>query len=190
MRGIKNYKDITPYTDSAKLPAGAYKVKILRAEEQSGSNGSCALCILFDIAEGEYANFYMSKFQADKKDRPSEAKYKGVYRLWYPNGGQYDESNEKRIKTALENISESNSLSIDFSNEWDGAKLKGCYVGMVFQEKEWAMNGNTGFTAQPYRTITLEALKEGKFTIPAPKLLNPITDSASAYAPHSEDLPF
>ncbi len=194
MRGIKNYNSIQEYTESVKLPVGAYEVRIARAEEQDGKNGNCALCILFDISEGEYKGFYMDKFKSEKKYHPDDAKYKGVLRLWYPNGGQYDESSEKRIKTTLERIKQSNNLNIDFSKEWDGAVLKNCKVGMIFREQEYDYNGSRGMTAQPYQIITLEALKEGKFTIPKPKYLDKDEADDTPAAENSplddDDLPF
>lgn len=194
MRGFKNYNDIPEFTDSVKLPVGAYEVKILRAEEQTGQNNNCALCLLFDISDGDYKDYYKQKFNADKKSYPTDAKYKGVLRLWYPNGGEYDDNNEKRIKTALERIKTSNNLNVDFTQEWDGAKLKGCKVGMVFQDKEWDYNGSRGMTAQPYQIITLDALRDGKFTIPKPKYLNgsaPATTSAAVDdITDDDDLPF
>lgn len=196
MRAFRNYNEVAEYTDNVKLPVGAYEVKILRAEEQEGKNNSCALCILFDIAEGDYKDFYMNKFKSDKSAYPNNAKFKGVYRLWYPNGGQYDESSEKRLKTALKRIKDSNNLNIDFTKEWDGAALKGCKVGMVFREQEWSYNGSTGMTAQPFQIITLEALKEGKFTIPEPKYLNgsapsnTASSSIDSLTADDDDLPF
>lgn len=195
MRGLQNYNSIPEYTDSVKLPVGAYEVTILRAEEQNGKDNSCTLCLLFDISDGEYKDYYMNKFKNEKKSYPDTAKFKGVLRLWYPNGGQYDESNEKRIKTTLERIKQSNNLNIDFSKEWDGAKLKGCKAGMVFREQEWSYNGSTGMTTQPYQVITLEALKEGEFTIPSPKYLNgsapnTSTNTAEEFPLDDDDLPF
>lgn len=199
MRGLKNYNDIPEYTDNQKLPVGAYKIIIKRAEEQTGKdrngNDYCTLCLLFDIAEGEYKDFYTQKFYAEKKSYPDNAKFKGVLRLNYPNGGQYDESNEKRIKTTLERIKQSNNLNIDFSKEWDGAKLKGCKAGMVFREQEYNYNGSKGMTTQPYQIITLENLKEGKLQIPSPKYLNGSAPNAAASTdteelPLDDDLPF
>ena len=172
MRAFSNYNNVASYTESMKLPAGAYKIKIIRAEEQPGKNNSCALCILFDIAEGEFANFYHQKFASDKKAYSNDAKYKGVFRLWYPKGNEYDETNERKIKTALERIKESNNLNIDFTKEWDGAALKDCCVGMIFREEEYDYKGRHGFSAQPYGVITLSDLKEGNFTLPETKYLN------------------
>lgn len=199
MRAFTNYNEVTEYTESKKLPVGAYKVKIIRAEEQSGDNNSCALCILFDIAEGEFKNFYHEKFANEKKSYPNSAKYKGVLKLWYPNGNERDDSNERKMKTALKKICESNSnLKIDFTKEWDGAALKDCCVGMVFQEKEYDFNGYHGFSAQPYSLITLSDLKEGNFKIPEPKYLNNSSAQQSQQASFNDmpmvdsddDLPF
>lgn len=172
MRAFTNYKDVQAYAngDSEKLPAGAYEVTLKRAEDTDK-----ALCLLFDISEGEYSGYFMRKFEQDKQNYPDKARYKGVLRLWYPNGGQYDAQAERRMKTALERITESNHLKVDFTKEWDGAVLKGAKVGMIFRDQEYSYNGYTGMTAQPYQIITLEDLREGRFTLPEPKKLGGIS---------------
>lgn len=194
MRAFKEYETTPEFTESVKLPAGAYEVTIKRAEDSEK-----ALCILFDISEGEYRNYYMNKFSNDKKNYPDNAKYKGVLRLWYPNGSQYDDNYKKRIKTALKRIKESNNLNVDFTKEWDGAALKGAKVGMIFRDQEWSYNGSTGFTAQPYSIITLSDLKEGNFKLPEPKRLSAnsaeqaqTNSGFETYTdvPSDEDLPF
>lgn len=186
MKGLPDYNNIPEYTDSVKLPAGAYEITIIRAEEKSEKTGD-QLCLLFDISDGEYKSYYVNKFNAEKKSFPKDAKFKGVLRLWYPNGGQYDESNKKRMKTTLERIKQSNNLRIDFSKDWDGAALKGCKVGMIFRDQEWSYNGMTGMTAQPYQVITLDALKNGDFTLPNPKYLSP-SDNDN-YVPNNNFVP-
>jgi len=197
MKGLDDYSSIPEYTDNVKLPAGAYEITIIRAEEKSERTGD-QLCLLFDISDGEYKNYYVDKFNADKKNFPKDAKYKGVLRLWYPNGGQYDDSNKKRMKTTLERIKQSNNLRIDFSKDCDGAALKGCKVGMIFREQEWSYNGMTGMTAQPYQVITLDALRNGNFTLPNPKYLSqsdndnyvPNNNFVPLAKPEPDDLPF
>ena len=190
MRAFEDYESTPEYVESVKLPAGAYEVTIKRAEESDN-----ALCILFDISAGEYKDFFINKFNADKKAFPENAKFKGVLRLWYANGSQYDDSAKKRMKTTLKRIKESNHLNVDFSKEWDGAALKGAKVGMIFRDQEYDYNGHHGFTAQPYSIITLEDLRAGKFTVPQPKRLNGSGTSGSAGGdftdlPTDEDLPF
>lgn len=188
MRAFSNYDSVSEYSErSFKLPAGAYEVEIIRAEEQTGANNSCALCLLFDISEGEYKGFFRQKFDSDRKSFPDKAKYKGVLRVWYPNGGQYDDNAEKRLKTTLERIKKSNNLNIDFSKEWDGKALKGCKVGMMFQEQEYDYEGRQGMSTQPYGVITLEALREGEFTLPKPKYLKGSSASYSSSAGGADD---
>jgi hypothetical protein len=195
MKPISNYDKTATYSEtaSAKLPAGAYLVRIIRAEERDNT-----LCILFDIYEGEYKDYFADKFAADKRDYPDSAKYKGVYRLWYENPAKDEKSNERSrraMKTALERIKSSNNLNIDFSKEWDGAALKGCLVGMIFREEEYSFNGYTGFSARPYSLLTLDAFKAGAYTLPEPKRLRgsaaAVSGTAGAAADiFDDDLPF
>ena len=166
MRAFADYETTREYTDFQKLPAGAYEVTIIRAED----NGK-QLCLLFDISDGEFKNYYHNKFDNAKKNFPN-AKYKGVFRLWYPNGGQYDDNAKRRMKTALKTIKEENNLSVDFTHEWDGAALKGAHTGMIFREQEYDYNGKHGFTVQPYTIISLEKLHSGNYIIPEAKRLS------------------
>ena len=102
------------------------------------------------------------------------------------------------MKTTLERIKQSNNLRIDFSKDWDGAALKGCKVGMIFREQEWSYNGMTGMTAQPYQVITLDALRNGNFTLPNPKYLSqsdndnyvPNNNFVPLAKPEPDDFPF
>lgn len=191
MRAFSDYETTREYTDFRRLPAGAYEVRIIRAEEQNG-----ALCILFDIASGEFTDYFRKRLADDRKSfGEGSAKFKGVYRLWYPNGGQFDDSSKRRMKTVLKLIKEDNNLAVDFTKEWDGEALKGARVGMIFRDKEWEWQGKKGISAQPYGVISLADLREGNFTIPEPKYLSGTAPTASAgydeASPLSdEDLPF
>lgn len=198
MRKIENYNEITEYTEIKKIPVGAYEVKIMRAVPEPGKEPGTEryFAILFDVSDGEFKNYYSERFAADKKAYAQNAKYKGVLKLWYPNGGQYDENSNRRMKTTLETIKRSNNLQIDFSKEWDGEQLKGAKVGLILRSEEYDYNGKHGFSAQPFRIISLEDLREGNFTLPDPKYLNgsaPAQDSNAASVldiPLDEDFPF
>lgn len=198
MRAIYNYNEIAEYTETRKIPAGAYEVKIMRAVPEPGVAPGTEryFAILFDISDGEFKNYYSERFAADKKAYPDNAKYKGVLKLWYPNGGQYDESSNRRMKTTLETIKRSNNLQIDFGKEWDGEQLKGCKVGLILRSEEYDYNGKHGFSAQPFKIISLEDLREGNFTLPEPKYLNgsaPVQGSSAASTIDvliDDDLPF
>lgn len=192
MRPFTDYEATPEFTRSEKLPAGAYVIQIKRAEESGG-----ALCILFDIAEGEFKDHFMDRFGSDKKSYPENAKYKGVYRLWYPSGREYDETNKRRMKTALKLIKEENRLNVDFTKEWDGNALRGARAVMIFQEQEYDYNGRQGFTAQPYGLISMDDYKKGNYTVPAPKKLRAEQNAApsedfegTVSAAAEDDLPF
>lgn len=199
MRGITNYKDIQEFTEVKKIPAGAYEITILRAEDVQNGNGDY-LAILFDISnDDEYSNYYRERFKIDKAAYPQNAKYKGVLRLFYPNGEEYDENNERRIKTTLEAIVSGNDLKVDFTKEWDGAALKGAKAGVILRDQEYDYKGNRGFTAQPFRIISLSDLKNGNFTLPEPKMLpkssgcstsSGITAATVENLADDDDLPF
>lgn len=188
MRAFTDYEQTREYTDFQKLPAGAYEVTLFRAEDDGD-----ALCLLFDISGGEFADYYHKKFAEDRKSFPTKAKYKGVFRLWYPNGGEWDDNKKRRMKTALKTIEEENNLSVDFTHEWDGAALKGSRTGMIFREQEYDYNGKHGFTVQPFTIISLEKLHSGNYTIPeAKRLSSSAPASANGFIDVSgeDDLPF
>lgn len=167
MRAFKDYNQTQEYTDFQKLPAGAYEVEIIRAEDSDK-----ALCLLFDVKGGEFDSYFRKKLASDRAANFNNPKFGGVFRLWYPDGGQYDDNKKRRMKTALKLITDENNLNIDFSQEWDGASLKGSRVGMIFRDNQWEYQGKTGFTAQPYTLISLANLREGNFTVPEPKYLS------------------
>lgn len=193
MRAFTDYNTTQEYTDFKRLPAGAYEVEIIRAEDSDK-----ALCLLFDIRGGEFDGYFKKKFADDRKSAAvTEPKFKGVYRLWYPNGSEWDDSKKRRMKTALKLITEENNLRIDFTHEWDGAALKGAKIGMIFQDRQWEYQGKTGWTAQPYGLISLGNLRAGEFEIPKPKPLGVAAQSASDSFGYSDapdltddDLPF
>lgn len=190
MRPFKDYNETPEYTDFKKLPPGAYEVTIIRADDDEEKN---TLCILFDISSGEFTDYFMTKYKNEKESFGS-AKFKGVYRLFYPKDNK-DKISKRKMKTALKLICDQNNLSIDFTQIWDGALLKGAKIGMIFRDQEWEWDGKFGITAQPYKLISLDDLKSGNFTIPEPKLLNNSSATSGAndfvdIPDTGEDLPF
>ena len=65
MKPLSDYNSIPEFTpiDTRKLPAGAYEITIKRAEEKN-MNGEDYLCILFDISDGEYKDYFINKFMS------------------------------------------------------------------------------------------------------------------------------
>lgn len=89
------------------LPKGAYVIRIKGAkEEQNKNNSGSHLTIIFDIAEGDYAGFYMKQYESngsEDKKWPNDATYyltvpndnspEYVWTNWNTFFGDLEESN-------------------------------------------------------------------------------------------------
>lgn len=73
MKKWNGYETTQVMGGKKKLPVGAYVCKVLEAKEESYGWGS-VLVIHFDIAEGEYKNFYREQYEKQDKNK----KWKGV----------------------------------------------------------------------------------------------------------------
>lgn len=126
------------------------------------------LVIAFDITEGDYTGYYKKRFS---KDTSEDKKWKGVIRINVPksDGSEQDGWTIRRFNTTLVNIEESNPGYL-----WDNdlSKLKDKLIGMVYRNKEWEMNGNTGWFSEPYSIIKVEDARAGKFRKPQDKPLD------------------
>ncbi len=189
MKKFKSWDTAKTYTESEKLPAGGYVVKIMAASVEKASNGNEFLKVAFDIAEGEYAGYYARKYRAANEDNK---KWKGNINLYIPleDGSEQDEYTASKFKTAITNIEDSNP---GYHWDWDEKKLKDKIVGCIFREKEYEYEGNTGFFAEPFRFATAENIRDGKFRMPKPKLLNNSSSTQPTFdnaADVDDDLPF
>ena len=189
MKKFNSFDTAKTYSETEKLPAGGSVIKIMAASEETASNGNAFLKISFDIAEGEYAGYYERKYRAANEN---DKKWKGNINLYVPleDGSEQDEYTASKFKTSIMNIEESNA---GYHWDWDEKKLKGKLAGCVFREKEYEYEGNSVFFAEPFRIVSADNIRNNKFRMPKPKLLNggsfgstPVTaDSVT-----DDDLPF
>lgn len=170
-----------------KLPAGAYKCRIMAAEEREYGWGN-VLLISFDIAEGQYKGFYSEQYEKQSKDK----KWKGVYRLSVPkdDGTEKDERLKKAFKTFIHHIEGSNG---GYKWDWNEASLIGKYFGGIFGEKEYEVDGNSGFYTTIRYTTGIDGLENAQ--IPKPILLNKsgqsnLTTPSTSDWEGDESLPF
>ena len=187
MKKIANFDSIKPYTDTEKLPVGAYVVKLMKGARVETSEYGETLLIPFDIEEGDYKGFYTEQFQNSQLE---DKKYKGVYRMRLPkeDGTEQDGWTMRRMKTDLTAIEDSNP---GYHWNWDEASLAGKLVGIVFQEREWEFNGQQGVTAQPHSMKSAEDIRAGKFKLPPlKKLQKGALDDFSKVVSDDGDLPF
>lgn len=123
------------------LPKGAYVLKVLNVKEElnkAGSKTSSRFDIAFDIAEGEYQDFYMKQYEA-RKAEDENAKYSNdaILRLSIPEDDSegWIKSNFRTFTNALE---ESND---GYRWDWDENKWKGLLFGGLFRNEQSEYNG-------------------------------------------------
>ena len=175
---------------SEPLPAGGYVAKILNAKVETYDWGE-KLCISFDIAEGEYKDFFSKQYNENTRE---DKKWKGNFRLNVPReGSQYFEGQKRTFGNAIWAIEESNP---SFKWAWDESALKGKMVGVLFRDREWEIEGKTGMTTEACTFVSVEDVRTNNFKTPKPKMLNKTasqTETASSFAvidDSSDDLPF
>ena len=172
------------------LPKGGYVANIINAKIEDYSWGS-VLVIAFDVAEGDYKDFFRRQFNANSKH---EKKWKGTYRIVIPNeNSQYFESEKKSFNNLIYSLEASNS---GYKFDRDEQKFKGKFIGVIYRNKEWEMNGNTGWTTEcgavtditSIRENTFKPLKDKPFRNNSSVSVN--TDNAVTVIETEEDLPF
>lgn len=149
------------------LPAGGYVAKIMGAEVKEYDWGD-VLVISFDIAEGENKGFFAKRWKADENS-DYERKWKGVYRLNVPSEkSKYPDSDKRKFNNAMWAVEASNS---GYTWNWDEATLKNKLVGVLFRNREWEMDGKTGWTTECCFVTSVGDIRGGTYTTPKDKPL-------------------
>ena len=172
-----NWDDVRAYSGSRqKLPAGAYVCDIIQAVVQSNNYGQ-QLCVLLDINSGEWAGYYAEDFGNNQRE---DKKWKGVLRLWLPvnDGSDKDEFSKSILKGFITAVEESNR---GYAWNWDERTLAKKEIGVLFRNEEWEWNGKSGWTAKPFRAISVDSVEDGNFTIPKDKPLKNKTTSTDFF---------
>lgn len=157
------------------LPAGGYEAKIMKAEVIRYDWGD-VLAIYFDISAGDHAGFFAKRWKQDEHSR-YERKWKGVFRVNIPTAkSKFHDSDKRQFEDAMYAIEGSNS---GYTFQGDELTLKGKPVGVLFRNKEWEMDGNTGWTTEACKFIPIADIRSGNFTVPKDK---PLKQKASGTA--------
>ena len=159
------------------LPKGAYVIKILSAKEvQNSNNNGSHLAFAFDIAEGEYKDFYNKQFQEnpnEDKKWPNDA----IYRLGVPN----DQSQPfvwSNWNTFFADLEDSNN---GFVFSGDPKTLKGKLIGGKFHIEQNEYRGNIYDHTRLRWTCVAEDVRSGNpGRMPNDKLVTKIPTKAPA----------
>lgn len=185
MKKLEGYEKAQAYSDVGRLPVGGYVLKILDAVEQDNSDKGWnnQLILSFDIAEGEYKDFFANNYKAQTGE---DKKWKGTYRLRVPkdDGSEQDNWAMRRFKTVMGAFEDSNS---GYHWNWDEQSLKGKLIGALFNNKEYEFNDRHGFFTNCHSLVTVEKIRSGKFEIPADTLLKNNGQQGSRYGKPDAD---
>lgn len=153
------------------LPKGAYVIRILNVTEEANKKGfGTHLTIRFDIAEGEYENFFANVFTSDQREDkkwPND----GTFYLTVPdtNSQQYVFDNWNSFWADLE----------DSNNGWvfdmeHFVMLKGKLLGAKFAIEQTEYNGQIYDHTRMRWTCVADDVRNGKAgKMPADKLITP-----------------
>ena len=148
------------------LPAGPYVAKVLSVQVE-GKAPAQRLEVYLDIAEGEYNDFWMKKYRAQKEKETPDRKvsYKGIMRVWIPNEKNTGRDFDKDVETFNDMIGRFVASNPGF--EWDGeeTKLATKLIGISVQEDSY--NGYQ-FT-RPVRFEIVQDVRDGKVATLPPK---------------------
>lgn len=174
IRKPNNWNEVKEFTDRPKLPVDAYVCRVKKAVVQTNSFGE-QLCLLFDIVEGEYKDFFNKEFQSNTQENK---KWKGVLRLWLPkeDGSEQDGWTKSTLKGMVTAIEKSNN----FAWNWDEASLAGKLIGILFRNEEWEYDGKTGWSARPFRALSVDTVRSGDYNLPKDKPLKNKTAPADS----------
>jgi hypothetical protein len=149
------------------LPAGIYKCVVKQATVKLSKKGQEMLVLCFDIAEGEYKNYFMDLFGK----RHEEASQKGEQAKW-PNQGIWYQLTTgdflPRFKYLIDTIEESNP---GFTFTGEEKALVGKFFGGVMREEEYRSqrDGQVRTSVKCDRVIPLSKMADAK--VPAVKKL-------------------
>lgn len=158
------------------LPKDAYVIKIKSVREDTWPSGDGCLRIAFDIAEGEYKDFYQKQFDAntnEDKKWPMDA----VFTLNIPSDGsqQYVWDN---WNTFFADLEDSNG---GFAFGGDVKTLKGKVIGGLFHIRQNENNGTVYDHTVMRWTRPADDVRSGKFgKLPNDKLIGSGKGKASA----------
>lgn len=146
------------------LSPGNYLCKILDVQVQMSKNLMPMLVIRFDIAEGEFENYYTKIYKKGKENNYNN-KYRGIYY-------QGMTGNSTKFYKGLLNVLEKlNNIKLDGENGFDSNILKGKQFIGRFGEEEYLNNNFEIKTTTRLRFITdnLDAPLLDKKEIKKPK---------------------
>lgn len=179
-----DYATTQAYSDETGLPKGGYVCKILNAQVKDGQKGQY-IQIAYDIAEGEFENYFKKLYDA-KKDE--DKKWSTYFFLNIPtdDGSEKDGWTKRTFKTFTNALEDSNE---GYHFDWDETKFKGKLVGGLFRYEEYQrQDGKIGRSTKMNKSCSVAKIHSGNYKLPDDKLLNKPTNNATDFMNIPDDI--
>lgn len=182
MRRYNDFSRENTIRDRERLPIGGYVVRILEAKEIETEYGN-RLLISFDIAEGEYKDFFKKDYQSQAGE---DKRWKGNIRFTVPSddGTEKDGWAKRRFNTLIVDLEKSNQ---GYVWNWDEQTMKNKLIGALFNNKEYEIDGKKGFFTNCKYLVDVEKIRSGNYKIPADDLLQQNTYSPTYNTKYPKD---
>ena len=167
------------------LPAGGYVCQIQGAREEKYSWGS-ALILAIDVCEGEYAGIWKRDYDGNDRE---DKKWRGTFRVSIPldDGSERDAWTKRTFNNMVWAIEQSNP---GYTWNWDEKTLKGKKIGIIYRNREWEFNGNTGWTTEAGGSDSIDNIRNGKFKPMKDRPLKNRPAQVADVVDSEDDLPF
>lgn len=172
-----DYKNIQP---------GGYICKVIKVEEAKSKTNRDMLIIYFDIAEGEFKDFYKEQYTKSTLE-PKKWPNAGIFRQ------MMDGDSIKFLKGLVTAIEESNGFTWD----WNDNSIKNKLFGGIISEEEYEkQDGSVGVTARLNFIRSVETIRDGDYKVPELKKLKKAENKQNTYGfskadnISDDDLPF
>ena len=168
--GFEDAQKSARYTGGTKLPKGAYVAKIMNVRYEKGENGSSSRIIVqFDIAEGEYKDFFKKAYDADTSE---DKKWKGKATIYEPtdDGSDKDKWTKNKFAKWTNAFEDSNK---GYSWDWDENKWKGLLIGLNYRNTKKMIDGRPCSYTEVAYPLEVETVRSGK----APEAKDYIADN-------------
>ena len=156
------------------LPKGGYVCKIMSIESRTNKNGKEMVVIFFDIAEGEFKDFYANQYKANTSEDKKWSN-DATYYMTIP----YDDCEAyitKNWDTFWADVEDSNNGYVFDGNE---KTVKGKTFGGVFRIEEREYNGTTYTNTRLAYSVVAQNIRDGKYKPANDKLLDHSSSGSS-----------
>lgn len=178
MKQFKGYEEARKnanYQGSSQLPVGGYVAKVQDVRYEEGQDGNSDRIVLaFDIAEGEYKDFFKKQFEGNTNE---DKKWKGKATIYVPkdDGSEKDEWTQNAFARWTASFEDSNE---GYKWDWQEKKWKGKMIGVIFGQVGTVIDGKEVLYTECRFPTSVDRVRKGDVKIPNLKKKNGYTGTA------------